>query len=129
MMCDGCKLTIKVPRSGVTALGKEASGQPSPSGASFISIDEEAVNGLKVSALSLAQIETQATNTHKRHNGSSAAITLLIGERLINITKIIHIPAALRYSGSNQNFAQNIQPTFSLLWPFSVIRDELFRPG
>ena len=102
IICEGCKLKITVPRSGAAAFGKEVSGQPSQSGALFMSIDEEVVSGLEVSALSLAQIETQATNNHKKHIGSSAAMALLISERLINIIKIIHTLSALRYSESNQ---------------------------
>jgi hypothetical protein len=48
-------------------------------------------------ALTCAQIETQATNSHKNVIGSNAAINLLSGKRDINTAKIIHIQSALSH--------------------------------
>jgi hypothetical protein len=85
-----CKCSLNVARSGAVALGKEAKGQPSQSGAFFISIEEETINWFCFSALSRVHIEMQAMNSHKKLIGSNAAINLLIGKSAINIMLIIH---------------------------------------
>jgi hypothetical protein len=92
-----CRSEPWTVRSGILAFGKEVSGQPLQSDASFISIGEETRLFECPSVLSRAQIETQATNSHMKLIGSSAAISLLIGKHVINIAKIIHIHFALRH--------------------------------
>lgn len=87
-----------IVRSGILAFGKEVSGQPLQSDASCISICEETRLFECPSILSRAQIEMQATNSHMKLIGSSAAINLLTGKHVINISKIIHIQFALRHS-------------------------------
>jgi hypothetical protein len=86
-----CKGILNVTRSGAIALGKEASGQPSQSCAFFTLIDEETIDWFCFSVFSRAQIETQATNSHRKATGRNAAINLLSGKRDINIMQIIHI--------------------------------------
>lgn len=87
---SACKYSLNVARSGVVALGKEASGQSSQSGSPCTSIDEETIGWLCFSALTRVQIEMQATNSHKKLTGRNAAINLLSGKRDINTAKIIH---------------------------------------
>jgi hypothetical protein len=91
-----CKSSLNVVRSGPVASGK-ASGQPSQSLAVSMSIDKERMGWWCFAALSCAQIDTQATNSHKKVIGSNAAINLLSGKRDINTAKIIHIQFALSY--------------------------------
>lgn len=95
-----CKYSLKAARSGTVALGKEAIGQPSQSISPVISIDEETVSWLCCSALSRVQIETQATNSHKKLTGRNVAINLLSGKRDINTAKIIQIRFALSHLGN-----------------------------
>lgn len=94
---DACKLSLKVARSGAVACGKVASRQPSQADASFVSIDEETTGWLCFSALSRAQDDTQATNSHKKLMGRSAATSLLSGKRDINTVRIIQIRFALSH--------------------------------
>jgi hypothetical protein len=88
-----CKSSLNVVRSGPFASGK-ASGQPSQSAALSMSIDEERMGWWCFAALTCAQIEIQATNSHKKVIGSNAAINLLSEKRDINTAKIIHIHSA-----------------------------------
>ena len=67
---------LGVERPVVVAVRKEATGQPSQSGASsvpVISTVERTTGGTCASALSRAQIRTQAAKTHRRHRGINAA--------------------------------------------------------
>jgi hypothetical protein len=91
-----CKSSLNVVRSGPVASGK-ASGQPSQSAAVSMAIDEDRMGWWCFVALARAQIETQATNSHKKVIGSNAAINLLSGKRDINTAKIIHIHSALSH--------------------------------
>jgi hypothetical protein len=95
-----CRSEPWIVRSGILAFGKEVSGQPLQSDASFISIGEETWPFECPSVLSRAQIETQAANSHMKLIGSTAAINLLSGKRVINIVKIIHIRFSLRHRGN-----------------------------
>jgi hypothetical protein len=87
---------LNAVRSGPVASGK-ASGQPSQSAAVSKAIDEERIGWWCFAALTCAQIEIQATNSHKKVIGSNAAINLLGGKRDINTAKIIHIQSALSH--------------------------------
>ena len=69
-------------RSGIVALGREVSGQPSQSDMSLISKGAQTWVLAFSSALSLAQMQTQATNTQTILIGSSTAINLLSGEHV-----------------------------------------------
>jgi hypothetical protein len=87
---------LNAVRSGPVTSGK-ASGQPSQLAAVSMSIDEDGMGWWCFAALDCAQIETQATNNHKKVIGSNAAINLLSGKRDINTAKIIHIQFALSH--------------------------------
>lgn len=69
-----CRSEPWIVRSAILAFGKEVSGQPLQSDASFISIGEETWSFEYHSVLSRAQIETQATNIHT--NSSAAVMTM-----------------------------------------------------
>jgi hypothetical protein len=95
-----CKLNLIVTRSEIVAFGEKAIGQPTQSGTPFISVnstEDEITDGSCVSALSRAQIEMQAANTHIKLTGSKAATNLLHENAIANIGKIIQIKAALIY--------------------------------
>lgn len=98
-----CKSSMNVARSGAVAFGKEVSRHTSASGESLVSIDEEAASWSWCSALSRAQVETQAANSHKKVSGRASAISLLSGKREVNTAKIIHIrPAQSHASDQGQ---------------------------
>jgi hypothetical protein len=97
-----CRSETWIVRSGILALGKEVSGQPLQSDASFIAVGEETWLFECPSVLSRAQIETQATNIHIKLIGSSAAINLLSRKHVIDIVKIIHIQVPLPFELTKQ---------------------------
>ena len=94
---DACKFCLNVARSGAVAWGKVASGQPSRSGVFSVSTDEETFGGFCFSALSRVQVDTQATNSHRKAIGKNAANNLLTGNCGINNLRIIHIRIVQSY--------------------------------
>jgi hypothetical protein len=94
---DACKFSLNVTRSGAVVCGKVVSRQPSQSGASSVSIDEETMGRFCFSALSRVQVDTQATNSHRKLIGRNAATNPLSGKRDINIVGIIQIRLALSH--------------------------------
>jgi hypothetical protein len=97
-----CKSSLNVTRSGAVAFGKDASGQPWQSGACLISVisNAEEIGGRScVSPLSRPQLETQATNSHKKLIGNTAAINILSRSRIIHLPKIIHTRSGRRHPG------------------------------
>ena len=75
---NDAEVRIDFVRSGVVAFGKE-SGQPSQSLTSFISVEQVRSAGGGIANVSRSQIDTQATKTHKKENGSRAAMSLFCG--------------------------------------------------
>ena len=83
----GAKLRIEsnvkldLPRCGVVAFGKYDSGHPSHPRSCLISLRSfELVKsvGEWLANVSCSQIDTHAINTHKKENGSRAAMSLLV---------------------------------------------------
>jgi Tfp pilus assembly protein FimT len=93
-----CKLRLNAARSGAVALGKVASRQPSQSDACCVSIDEKTRGWFCFPALSRAQEDTQATNSHTKVTGRNAAISPLSGKRDVNIRGIIHVRWTVSHS-------------------------------
>jgi hypothetical protein len=71
------KTRMDFERSGVVAFGKSESGHPSQSGTSLrmlVSAKQETYTWL--ANVSRSQIDIQAIKTHRKENGSSAAMSL-----------------------------------------------------
>lgn len=83
-----CKVCLTAARTGVVAIGKEATGQSSQSDAPFVSVipvAEDATHCLFVSALERSHIKMHAANSHSRQSGMNAATARLILVRFLSI--------------------------------------------